>query len=115
LQQAFGKEFLDLDLESVRSLDTGKWATLSRMIATGTNSPETSSMGRLFDAISALLGVRSFVNYEGQAAIELEALADRESPQAYDFRMSSDGKLIEAHHVIRGAVSDLLGGTPPSV
>jgi len=111
LQQAFGKEFLDLDLESVRSLDTGKWATLSRMIASGTNSPETSSMGRLFDAISALLGVRCFVNYEGQAAIELEALADAQSNGSYRFGID-EGGVISARDVIREAVADLLSGAP---
>ena len=73
LQQTFGDKFLSLELDAVRDLDRNKWATLNRMIATGTNCPESSSMGRLFDAISALLGVRSFVNYEGQAAIEFRS------------------------------------------
>ncbi len=114
LQQAFGDEFVSLDLPFMQELKQRDWPALRSMIAARTNCPETSSMGRLFDAVSSLLGVRSLVNYEGQAAIELEALADRGSAQSYEFRVS-DGKLIEAQDVIHSAVSDLLGGTPPAV
>lgn len=49
---------------------------LSRMIEQGINSPETSSMGRLFDGISALIGVREVAHYDAQAAIELEQMLD---------------------------------------
>lgn len=47
---------------------------LAKMVERGINSPVTSSMGRLFDAVSSLLGVCAEVDYEGQAAIELEQL-----------------------------------------
>ena len=77
LQRALGDDFLKLDLPFVHNLDRRAWTTLRRMIATRTNSPETSSMGRLFDAVASLVGLRSAVNYEGQAAIELEMMADR--------------------------------------
>ncbi len=111
LQQTFGDDFLNLDLDAVRNLDGARWATLRRMIATGTNSPETSSMGRLFDALSSLLDVRSFVNYEGQAAIELEALANAKSHGSYQFEIDETG-VISARDVIRQAVADLLNKTP---
>jgi hydrogenase maturation protein HypF len=114
LQQSFGDEFVNLDLPFVKELNQRGWPTLRSMIAAQTNCPETSSMGRLFDAVSSLLGVRSLTNYEGQAAIELEAMTDRDSAQSYEFRIAN-GRLIDARDVIHGAVSDLLGGTPPAV
>jgi hydrogenase maturation protein HypF len=110
LQRAFGDEFLNLNLPFVENMDRRAWTTLRRMVATETNSPETSSMGRLFDAVSSLLGLRNVVNYEGQAAIELEAIADRGFAQSYEFEIGADGETIKAEALIRRAVEDLLEG-----
>lgn len=64
------------DLEIVRYLSGKPLALLDQMMARGLNSPAASSAGRLFDAVAAALGVcRDVASYEGQAAIELEALA----------------------------------------
>ena len=57
------------------SIPEDKRSVITAMLEKGFNAPLTSSCGRLFDAISALLGVRQHISYEGQAAIELEALA----------------------------------------
>lgn len=115
LHRALGDDFLNLDLPYVRELDPDRWSALEKMAATGTNSPDTSSAGRLFDAVASLIRVRDFVNYEGQAAIELEQIADRNCASGYDFEISSDGTIIRAESIIRGAVDDLLNGVTAPV
>jgi hydrogenase maturation protein HypF len=114
LQHAFGDEFLKLDWPFVKELAQRGWPTLRSMVATRTNCPETSSMGRLFDAISSLLGVRPTANYEGQAAIELEAMAARDCVDAYQFIVSPEG-IIDAGAVVRSAVNNLLDGVSAPV
>ena len=63
---------------------------VERMIATGTNTVMTSSCGRLFDAVAALIGLRYEVNFEGQAAIELEAIVDPSCEERYEFDIGGD-------------------------
>ena len=72
LSQTFGDAFIGLDIPFVQEMDRSTWRTLSQMIVRGINSPQTSSLGRLFDAVAAILGIRTHALYEGQAAIELE-------------------------------------------
>jgi hydrogenase maturation protein HypF len=66
-------------------VDPRELALAGRQIARGLNSPRASSMGRLFDAAAAVLGVRTVANYEGQAAMELEALAAQGRGEALPF------------------------------
>ena len=75
LAQTFGEEFVRLDIPFVRELERGKAELMLTMMARRLNSPLTSSCGRLFDAIAALIGLRREVNYEAQGAMELESLA----------------------------------------
>jgi hydrogenase maturation protein HypF len=115
LHRTFGDDFLKLKFPFVENLDVRAWTTLNKMAQTGLNSPQTSSMGRLFDAVSGMLGLRATVNYEGQAAIELEAIASRSRGiQGYEFEIDARAGVIRAEALIRRVVEDLLEGVPPS-
>ena len=116
LSDAFGYEAKDLKIDLMKRVDLPKWDTLEIMIKKGFNTPWTSSMGRLFDAISSLLSVRDQVHYEGQAAIELEMIADRGEKETYPFDIQKGERpmIIDSTAIIRNVVGDLVEGTPTS-
>ncbi len=80
---------LDAGCDSNRfnGVESRQLRTIERMIGRGVNSPFTSSGGRLFDAVAAIAGVRGHVNYEGQAAMQLEWLAASRDDGAYPFEL----------------------------
>jgi hydrogenase maturation protein HypF len=115
LHQAFGDSFLDLDVPFVQRLDTRAWRVLQQMIRQGINSPLSSGMGRLFDAVASLLGLRHTVRYEGQAAIALEMLADTTCQERYRFALEAQERLIRAEPVLIGIVQDVQAHLPPPI
>jgi hydrogenase maturation protein HypF len=114
LQQIYGPGWLDLELPFAKGIDRARWALLSQMIARRLNSPPCSSMGRLFDAAAALIGLRSEALYEGQAAIELEALAEPDVP-AYPFAIQAGRPfLLDVGPTLIALVEDLQRGATAS-
>ncbi|MGO9904742.1 MAG: carbamoyltransferase HypF [Solirubrobacteraceae bacterium] len=97
------------------SVDPDAWAQVRRLAATGTAAPATTSMGRLFDAVSALAGIRAEVNYEGQAAIELEAACDPSERGSYPISLSGAPLVIDPRETIRAVAADVRAGEGPGV
>jgi hydrogenase maturation protein HypF len=110
LSHNFGREFLQLPIPFVKNLDRKKTDVLLQMIKKEINSPLTSSCGRLFDAVAALVGVRQQVNYEAQAAIELEFAIDACGDDAYSFAVDRTGEtwLIQTKPIFEALISDLV-------
>ena len=112
LYQAFGNGFRDLDLPFMAAVDPKQADILVAMMQQALNAPLTSSMGRLFDGIAALIGLRSSVAFEGQAAMELEMIAASEAASPYDFgwHASDEGLRIPTAPIIQGVVTDIRHG-----
>ncbi|HEX8993454.1 MAG TPA: carbamoyltransferase HypF [Anaerolineales bacterium] len=103
----------DQRLASFRDFNTEERGMLLTQLKRGLNAPNTSSMGRLFDAAAALTGVRQKVNYEAQAAIEFEALAEPSSTDAYPFEVGT--RTISVRAAIQALLTDVFAGAPVPV
>ena len=115
LHHHFGRDFWDWDIPFVQALERSRTENLLRIIERGINCPLTSSTGRLFDAVAAIAGVRQQVNYEAQAAIELEAVIE-ETPvdNGYSFAIREDdgGWIIDTRPMFLKLAQDLRERVP---
>ena len=108
------------DLDIVRCVSERQVGLLSQMLKSGLNAPLSSSAGRLFDAVAATLGVCSkAVSYEGQAAIELEVLAQRGLSAAGEgYRVNVDAgapRVLSWGALWRALIHDLSTGVPREI
>jgi hydrogenase maturation protein HypF len=102
----------DEDLPSVAAASPEERTILVQQLERRVNTVQTSSSGRLFDAVSSLAGVRQEINYEAQAAIELETLVNEDVNEVYEFALE---KAIDSAPLIRAVVSDVKSGVPSGV
>ncbi len=112
----FGLALWDLDIPFVRNLNRQRTENLLKLATNERLSPLTSSAGRLFDTVAALIGIREQVNYEAQAAIELEAAIDVAGDSGgYPFGVRKEGDewIIDSRPMFQALVGDLREGISP--
>ncbi|MCG8607706.1 carbamoyltransferase HypF, partial [bacterium] len=114
LYKTHGRDIFKLKLPFMEQLQQEQLALIVQMIEKKLNVPMTSSCGRLFDAVAALLNIRTEINYEAQAAIELEMAVDEAVQSSYENAISSTKKIGALHidGLIRALVEDLQKGRP---
>jgi hydrogenase maturation protein HypF len=111
-----GEDALSHDLPVMREADDMEVEVIKRQIERRINSPLSSSMGRLFDGISALLGIRGEIDYEGQAAVELEMASYEEDyahvKESYPYRIVEDGgmRIVRLRDLLSAVIEDLRQG-----
>jgi hydrogenase maturation protein HypF len=113
LCETFGRGFEDLDLPLFNQIDGLHIKTMGKMVRNRINSPHTSSLGRLFDGVASIIGLRNHVAFEGQAAMELEMMAAERTTGTYDYEwISDDIHRVLFQPIIRGIVRDMKKGIP---
>jgi len=112
LYSIYGPKAKTLDINFNRRIDYDKLSIIEKMIDKNINSPLTSSCGRLFDAVSSLIGIRDKISYEGQAAMELESFCASGIKERYKFRIYKEGEefIIDPQEIFVDIIKDLKNG-----
>jgi hydrogenase maturation protein HypF len=113
-----GEKTLDSGFPFLKGIEDSEIEVIKRQVRTGVNTPLTSSMGRMFDAISAILNIRTVIDYDAQAAIELEMAAydhlDYTGSSGYPFNIIEAGDVLQVNfkETLHAIVNDLLNRVP---
>lgn len=111
LYAAFGDALEDMeDLPTLKAFSPRERSGLLKMMSAGTRAPHTSSMGRLFDGVASLCGLRQINRFEGQAAMELEGAVTRDPVHPpYSFALAADG-VVDWRPMLLELIKDLQSG-----
>ena len=121
LYTLLGEQEQELDSLPISKLHSAELDLLIQQLARRINCPLTSSAGRLFDAVSALAGVREVIEYEAQAAIELEMLAAEEGdelagkPYPFSIDEHQGTRVIRLGGLLSAIVQDVKAQVPTSI
>ncbi len=103
------------DLACLQSFSETERGVLSKMLRQRVNAPRTSSVGRLFDGVAALLDLHQHTSFEGQAAMALELAADTTIREAYTVEMDDGAPgttVVDWRTMLRAILDDLRRGVP---
>jgi len=115
LHALHGDDLFTVPLDCLARVGEGERRLFLQMLSKGLNSPYTSSCGRLFDGVASLLGVRQVMSYEGQAAIELEGVAERGTsgePWPLPVIAGDDRLQLDWRPLVTALLADLSAGRP---
>jgi hydrogenase maturation protein HypF len=117
LYELYGEDFLHPARRLGLEYSPLEERILSRQLAEGLNSPLTTSAGRLFDAVAAVLDVCRTRTYEGQPAMELEMVADEAEAGFYPATVKTTpaALILDTLAISRGVVADCLAGVAPAI
>jgi hydrogenase maturation protein HypF len=118
LYNNFGEDILNVELPFLKQIDPNKIITLTQMIKKGINTYQTSSLGRLFDAVAAIINIRGYVSYEGQSAVELENLlskSDLTSKSRFYTLEPDQNNIIQTGILLEEVIHDIKKNASPSL
>jgi hydrogenase maturation protein HypF len=115
LYRLFGAAGLTQAAECLRGVNRSELELIARQTDHGLNTPETSSAGRLFDAVAAVMGIRTEIQYDAQAAVELEMAAegvDTDAVYPFDISVVGGVKIVLLQRLLAGVLADRAAQVP---
>lgn len=113
MYKSLGEDFRACEIPIMKNFPEEKISALIAMVEKNINCPQTSSAGRLFDAVAAITGLCVQAAFHAEAPMKLEALIDPFEKNEYPFTVTN---VVEIKHIIRAVVEDTINKKPlPSI